>query len=313
MYKLLRYAMGWSDVRGRPISATPGKFIRPTLCLFACGATSGRADAALPAAVALELIHNFSLIHDEIQDRDDMRHHRPTLWTIWGDAKALVAGNALRVVADLALRDLVYGRDTHTSALEATKLLTTAYLEMIEGQYLDIQFEGRPDITMDDYLGMISRKTGALVRCSMTVGAAIGSRDKSIVDAFEESGRSLGLLFQIRDDILGIWGETETTGKPVGADIRRKKNTLPVVYTMSEARGAERQLLLDIYSESDVTDKDVKTVLQIMDRVGTRRYCESLAVEQYNESLKPLRPLNLSPLAYNEMDELAYFLVVRER
>ena len=139
---LLRYSMGWSDVNGNPTNASPGKALRPTLCLLACEATGGSVAKALPAALALELIHNFSLIHDEIQDRDETRHHRATLWTLWGDQKALVAGNSLRVIADRSLWRLVEGGVPFEDSLKVAGVLTEAYLDMIEGQYLDLAFEG---------------------------------------------------------------------------------------------------------------------------------------------------------------------------
>ena len=206
-HDVLRYSMGWTDVNGNPDAGTVGKALRPTLCLYACEASGGRASQALPAAVALELIHNFSLIHDDIQDRDRVRHHRPTLWALWGESKALVAGNTLRVIADASLQRLTEVGVGLDEALEVTGLLTEAYLEMIEGQYLDLAYEGRPDIGIPEYLTMISRKTGALIRCAMNIGAVLGTSDPAVADAFREAGRSLGFVFQIRDDLLGVWGD----------------------------------------------------------------------------------------------------------
>ena len=235
--RMLAYAMGWVDAEGVPTLATEGKALRPTLCLLACEATGGVSADAMPAAVALELVHNFSLIHDEIQDRDDVRRHRPTLWTVWGERKALVAGNVMRILADMAL----WGHQDRETALAVAELVTQANLEMIEGQYMDLHFEGRMDITLDDYLAMISRKTGALIRCSLVAGAAAGSGDPAIIEAFEESGKAFGMVFQVRDDYLGVWGVESATGKPVGADIRRKKNAFPFVYAMSKGhRGRPR-------------------------------------------------------------------------
>lgn len=309
---MLRYMMGWCDAEGRPVAAPLGKMLRPALCLFACEAAGGRAASAVPAAAALELIHNFSLVHDDIQDRDEVRRHRPTLWAIWGEPKALVAGNTMRVTADLSLWGLFERGHTDASVLRVADLLTTAYLDMIEGQYMDIEFEGRPDIGLNDYFEMISRKTGALIRCSMSIGAAMGSGDAAVVDAFERCGRSLGLLFQIRDDMLGVWGKAETTGKPLGADIRRKKNSLPVVYAMSEAGGAGRGLLHEVYGKPEVSDDDVEAVLGVMEDAGASQYCESLAMEHRNQALEPLRPLELSPSAYNGLEDLTSFLVARE-
>lgn len=312
VYQMLRYSMGWSDANGRPAAATVGKAVRPTLCLFACEATGGTVGSALPAAVSLELIHHFSLIHDDIQDRDEMRHHRPTLWAVWGEPKALVGGNTLRVIADTFMWRMAEEGVAPDKALAVVGLLTEAYLEMIEGQYLDLSFEGRPDIGLHAYLDMISRKSGALIRCALNLGALIGSHDAATVRAFRECGRSLGLLFQIRDDVLGIWGDEEATGKPVGADIMRKKNTLPVVYAMSRAQGRDRDLLLSIYRGQTVGDDEVSSVLEVMERVRAREYAQSLASEYREKALEPLSSVELAPEARRDMEEIAEFLLVRQ-
>ena len=178
VYDMLRYCMGWSDKDGNPVNGAMGKSLRPSLCLFACEAVGGQIRHALPAAASLELIHNFSLIHDEIEDFDETRHHRPTLWTLWGINKALVAGNVLRIVADrsMEMMKIDEGKDAER-VVKGVELLTEACLEMIEGQYMDISFEGRIDITLDQYMAMISRKTGALIRCSLQLGAAMGTEN----------------------------------------------------------------------------------------------------------------------------------------
>ena len=312
VYDMLRYYMGWADVDGNPDVATEGKALRPTLCLFACEATGGTVQQAMPAAVALEYIHNFSLIHDDIQDGDATRHHRDTLWAIWGTPRALVAGNILRVVADGSLERLVEEGLLIDRALGIAGLLTEAYLEMIEGQYLDISYEGRPDIGMRDYLAMIALKTGALIRCSLTLGAAVGTRDAATIEAFRACGTSLGYVFQIRDDVLGVWGDEETTGKPVGADVRRKKNSFPVVHAMFRAEERDRQLVMDIYRKETLTDSDVATVLDVMEAVDTRGHAQSLAAEHCDRALEALAGVELDPDMRRDVEELAHFLLVRE-
>ena len=306
---MLSYAMGWVDVQGVPTLATEGKALRPTLCLLACEATGGTTADAMPAAVALELVHNFSLIHDEIQDRDDVRRHRPTLWKVWGERKALVAGNVMRIVADMAL----WGHRDRQTALTVAALVTQANLEMIEGQYMDLHFEGRMDITMDDYLAMISRKTGALIRCSLVAGAAAGSRDPAVVEAFEESGRAFGMVFQVRDDYLGVWGVESATGKPVGADVRRKKNAFPFVYAMSKAEGRDRDALLEIYGRPEVGDGDVAAAVEIMERLGARESAQDLAAHHSERAVQALRGIELAPEARRDIEDLAHFLLVRDR
>lgn len=313
VYDMLRYYMGWVDENGRPHEAMEGKALRPTLCLFACEAVGGALEMAMPSAVALEFIHNFSLIHDDIQDRDEIRHNRKTLWAVWGDPKALVAGNVLRVVADECLHQLLDSGLDYDRALAAGTLLTEAYLEMIEGQYLDLQFEGRHDISMSDYLNMISRKTGALIRCSLNLGAVVGAQEQGVADAFKESGRAMGYVFQIIDDVLGVWGDEETTGKPVGADIRRKKNSYPVVYTMGRANDKDQKMLNEIYEKDELDDSDVDSVLAVMDRLDVKNQAQQEAEKYANVALESLAPVELSREARQEVEDLAHFLLVRDR
>lgn len=312
VYDMLRYYMGWADVNGEPRAATEGKYLRPTLCLFACDATGGALRQAMPAAVALELIHNFSLIHDDIQDKDETRHHRKTLWAVWGVPKALVAGNILRITADAALESLRAQGLERRRILPVVNQLTQAYLEMIEGQYLDISFEGQRDVGLNRYLDMIARKTGALIRCSFTIGALIGSDDPAAAAAFRESGKALGFIFQVRDDILGVWGDEASTGKPVGADIRRKKNSFPVVYAMSEAKGAAKRRLLEIYRKDEPGDADVADVLQILDGVNTQGYAHALAAEHGEIALNALSSVELGAQTLGAVEDLIEFLLVRE-
>lgn len=312
VFNMLRFHMGWEDAGGKPWAGTEGKALRPTLCLFACEAAGGPPTRALAAATALELIHNFSLIHDDIQDRDETRHQRATLWAQWGIPRALVAGNTMRVIADRAVGRLLDEDVSVFLALSVTRLLTEAYLEMIEGQYLDLVYEGRPDIGLPEYLDMIARKTGALIRCSMTLGALLGAADEAEVEAFRECGRALGCLFQIRDDVLGVWGEEQETGKPVGADIRRKKNSFPVVYAMSKAAGEDRRMLKHIYGKPEIADDDVELVLDVMDRCQTRERAQSLTAEHRDVALEAASGARMSPQARRDLEELAEFLLVRE-
>lgn len=313
VYDMLRYYMGWADETGAPIAAMTGKAVRPTLCLFGCEAVGGSLHQALPAAVALEFIHNFSLVHDDIQDEDETRHNRKTLWAVWGKPKALVAGNVLRVVADTALHSLEHEGLEPKRSITAVGLLTESYLEMIEGQYLDLSYEGRPDIGMDDYLRMISRKTGALIRCSLNLGAAVGTDDPGLMSAMRECGRALGYVFQIRDDVLGVWGKEEITGKPVGADILRKKNSYPVVFAMEAAASEDREAIASIYSKPELDDEDVESVLTIMDRTGVAEHAQAEAGRWADVAIQAITPLELSHLHREQIEEFTHFLLVRDR
>ena len=309
---MLRYAMGWSDTNGAPVSAPQGKALRPTLCLLTCEAVCGEYQRSLPPAVSLELIHNFSLIHDDIQDRDEYRRHRPTVWKVWGEPIALTAGNVMRIVADTSIEGLRGDSDSIADLVTVNEVLTEASLEMIEGQHLDVAFEGRSDIGMESYLDMISRKTGALIRTSMHVGAIVGTDDQKVIESLRECGRSLGYVFQIRDDVLGIWSQEKTTGKPVGADVRRRKNSFPIVHAMSHADRVQKQALEHVYEKGDVTDGDVDVVLEIMDCLGTEEFANSMAAEHCERGLERLKGIEMHPDVRAEIEELSTFLLVRQ-
>ena len=307
LYDMLRYCMGWSDAYGVPLETKKGKGIRPSLCLFTCDALGGDIEKALPAAVSLELIHNFSLIHDEIQDSDEIRHHRPTLWNVWGIPKALVAGNVMRVLADKSMSTMP---SDHSKLLSvSSSIVSEACLEMIEGQYMDISFEGGDGISVDQYMKMISHKTGALLRSSVHIGAVIGSRGGRVADIFREIGIKLGFMFQIRDDILGTWGETTSTGKPVGSDIRRKKNTLPIIHARETQTYQEE--ISDLYSLEFIEDHHVDRVLDILDATKAGHYCQGLVEDYALEVSKDIQDIGFSKNSREEFQALVSFLVDR--
>ena len=307
LYDMLRYCMGWSDAYGAPLETKKGKGIRPSLCLFTCDALGGDIEKALPAAVSLELIHNFSLIHDEIQDSDEIRHHRPTLWNVWGIPKALVAGNVMRVLADKSMSTMP---SEHSKLLTvSSSIVSEACLEMIEGQYMDISFEGGDGISVDQYMKMISHKTGALLRSSVHIGAVIGSRGGRVADIFREIGIKLGFMFQIRDDILGTWGETTSTGKPVGSDIRRKKNTLPIIHARETQPYQEE--ISELYSLEFIEDHHVDRVLDILDATKAGHYCQGLVENYALEVSKDIQEIGFSKNSKEEFQALVSFLVDR--
>ena len=311
LYNILSYGIGWTDKSGNPVNIPGGKLLRPTLCLFATEASGGKTDKAIKTAIALEYIHNFSLFHDDIQDQDEIRHHRPTVWFVWGKPKAITAGNVLRSIADVTSSDLLSSDIKHTDAVTISKTMTTGYLEMIEGQFLDLSYESRHDITVQEYLDMISHKTGALIRCSMELGAHIGSGDNEVIESFRESGRALGYLFQITDDVLGIWGDKSKTGKPVGQDIARKKNSLPVVHALSNADNKQSSVLKSIYGKEELDNNDVDAVLNIMESIGTKNYIKSLADKYSKSALKSFSSAKIDREFVAGFEELVQFLSTR--
>lgn len=308
---ILRYHLGWQDRNGNPSDEDAGKGLRPVLCLTACELAGGDWHRALPAAAALELIHNFSLVHDDVQDGDETRRGRATVWSIWGIPTAISAGNAMRVVADHALLGL---RGTGVSAevaCSAAAELTVRYLEMIEGQYLDMDFEHRGGVSVDEYLDMVGRKTGALIESAMYMGALIATGERTAAERFGRCGRLLGLAFQARDDFLGVWGDPAATGKAVGADIRRKKKSLPVLHLFDTVSDADAAWLRRAYQPEEVAGDDVERVMALMDSAGTPAYVQEVAEAKAAEGVLAVRPLGLAAEATRKLEAMAEFFVTR--
>ncbi len=315
IYDIHRYYMGWQEIDGSDSNSTGGKRMRPTLAMLAADAVGGDLERAIPIAVALEYVHNFSLIHDDLEDMDLVRHHRPTVWAVWGESTAIVSGNAMLKIADAAARKLRLAGVDDSVALEAEAELTTHYLKMMEGQYLDISFETEESVTVEQYLDMIERKTGALIEASIYLGSLVAPRlgpDRRKATALKAIGHDLGRIFQIRDDVLGVWGGEET-GKPVGADIKRKKKALPAVHALSTSTGATARRLQQIFrTEGDLEEEDVHVVLEVMENLGTHDYCQAMAERRWVVCKQMIESLELSGCAATEFTELGEFLLVRE-
>lgn len=311
LYRMMHYHMGWIDVEGRP-GVSLGKALRPTMCFMACEAVGGDWRQALPAAAALEIVHNFSLIHDDIQDGDRERHHRPTVWAIWGQPQAINAGDAMLAIGHLTLLRLREHGVEDGRVLLACQALGQSILEMVQGQCMDLSFEDSLEISVEAYREMISKKTGALYECSLHLGALIGTSRQEAVEGLRRFGRLLGLTFQVRDDVLGIWGDVAVTGKPSGNDIKRKKKSLPVVYTLAKAQGSQRQELLRIYGQEVVSDEDAQQVLSIMHDLGAYDFCRGIAEEHGVQALAALEGLDLVPAIHEAFREVAAFFLGRQ-
>lgn len=309
--KILRYHMGWQGEYGHQGRKKSGKLIRSTLCLLSCQAAGGNTWQAMPAAVAVELIHNFSLIHDDIEDASDERHHRPAVWKLWGQPQAINAGDAMFILAYLALTGLKETGIADQKIVECTEVLTRACLELCEGQYLDIEYEDRLDVTVEDYLDMAARKTAALFAAATHLGAYLGSEDRELVDSFRLFGRELGIVFQIHDDILGIWGARDTVGKSAD-DIGQRKKTLPVAYGLQSSKGATRVRLRKLYSKGSIEGEDIRKVTKTLDDLGAREHAENMARQYYREALAHLDATGLGLSSLGSLKETAGFLLTRD-
>ncbi len=313
LYGMLRYHFGWMDADGQPAPAALGKAVRPTLCLLACESVGGDWQRALPAAAALELIHNFSLIHDDIQDGDRQRHHRPTVWAVWGQPQAINAGDAALALGGIAMEQLDERGYSAETMLAVWQLLNTATLRLVEGQYLDLAFEQRINISADEYLAMIARKTGALIEAAAHIGALLGGADKMLVDHLRWYARALGIAFQIGDDVLGIWGQADQTGKPVAADLRRRKKSLPVVYAMQQASPEDKALLTELYTREQpmLDDADVEQALGVLERARAEERARGILADYCARAMLELERAHLPDWARSEFATVARFLAER--
>lgn len=309
--RMIRYHLGWQEADGSPAQAG-GKALRPALCLLACEAAGAGPARAIPAAAAIELVHNFSLVHDDIQDRDEKRHHRPTVWSVWGDAQAINAGDALLALARLAILRCVETGVSAETTLEAARLLDERTLEMVEGQVMDLEFEGTADVRLPAYLSMIEKKTGALFDCALRMGGLIAGATPQSTERLGRCGRLLGLTFQIRDDMLGIWGAEDRTGKEAAADVRRRKKSLPVVFALSHSDESVRTEVRRVYRQQVVTGEGVTAVLAALERAGAQQYCAGLASEKKDEALNELHAAGLSGAAADDLRQAAEFLLERD-
>lgn len=301
-YGMMRYHMGWADEELRPVAAPAGKRLRPLLCLLSCEASGGMWEEAIPAAAALELVHNFSLVHDDIQDRSPLRRHRPTVWKLWGDALAINVGDALLILACRSMEKL-----PPEKFQKCCRILNSACLLLTEGQFLDLIFEKRERVSLEEYMEMIKRKTAALMAASTQIGAAIGTRDEEVIERFRLFGENLGMAFQVQDDILGLWGEEAVTGKPVADDLRQRKKTLPIIYAMEK----EPQLL-SMMSRATWGEEEVISALEIINQTGAREFAQDQARRFYESAMEQLESLGRDSDAIQALRELASFIVGRE-
>jgi geranylgeranyl diphosphate synthase, type I len=280
---MARYHLGRVDADFRETAidtSLRGKRVRPGVAFLCCAASGGDPRAAAPLAAALELLHNFTLVHDDIQDESPSRRHRPTLWKLWGVGQAINAGDALFAAAKLALLRLNLSPELNLRLAESFNRMT---IEIVAGQVLDLGFEGRDDVGADDYLRMIAGKTSAIVRHAAWAGALVGGAADETAGQFAEFGLALGLGFQIRDDVLGIWGASSATGKAEADDIRRRKQSLPILLLRSRVDENERAELQRLYSQSEIDDRGTQFVLDLLDEYNVRQSVE-LQISAYHDA-----------------------------
>ncbi|QUR69442.1 polyprenyl synthetase family protein [Mycobacterium spongiae] len=280
------YHLGWWDAdRSLAVEGSAGKALRGALVFAAAAAcTGGDVGDTAQIAAAVELMHNFTLLHDDVMDGDRTRRGRPTVWSVWGTSDAIVLGDALHAAAVQILADL---RD-QSIAVKAIMRLEATCVELCVGQNEDCSFEGRLGVTVDDYIRMAAGKTACLIGCCCALGALSAKADDATVAALGRFGHELGLAFQFVDDLIGIWGDPGVTGKPVGSDLARRKATLPVVAALNSGSEAAIELAALYADGADMTQSDVDRAAALVELAGGRRAAQRFADERIQAAVAAL-------------------------
>lgn len=305
--RLARYHFGWIDADGNACAAGGGKAVRPAFALLSAQAVGAAASIAVPGAVAVELVHNFSLLHDDLMDGDVERRHRATVWALWGAPAALLCGDAMLALATQVLLDA-----GTLDAVEAARLLADATQALIRGQHDDLAFEQRDDVTVEQCIEMAAGKTASLLSCAAAIGAVLAGAPADAVSALSTYGYELGLAFQLVDDLLGIWGDARVTGKPVGSDLRARKKSLPVTWATSHGGDAGRELARWLQTAGPGTDADIAAAADLVEAAGGRAWAAEEARRRLAIGEAALAAVSLDPEARAELVGLGRFIVTRE-
>jgi geranylgeranyl diphosphate synthase type I len=312
LFSWMRYHLGWEDASGAAVEAPPGKLMRPVALLLATELLDGHVEDALPAAAAVELVHNFSLLHDDVEDQSARRRGRQTLWTLTGVAHAINTGDGMYTLARLAMYRLLERGVEETLVLRAMGELDRACARLVEGQFADLELEGHIDATPEEYVAMSAGKSAAMFAAPFAMGALLAGASGRTVQALRAFGHHVGLAFQAVDDILGIWGDPELTLKPVGDDLRSRKLTYPVIAALA-CGGDEAHALAEAYASPLPPGgvDDVPRLTALVERLGGRPATEAFAAEQQRMALDALQLLRLDGAALADLREFAEIATAR--
>lgn len=282
----------------RHISLAGGKRIRPIMCILSCEASGGNRDDALQTATAIELIHTFTLVHDDIMDNDEMRRGRPAVHVVYGMPTAILAG------------DLLYAKAFEVCDPRTTRVLARASTEICEGQELDMSFEERIDVSENEYMEMIRKKTAVLLEASMRSGAIIAEAPSDITENISSFGMNLGMAFQVQDDILGLTADEAKLGKPVGSDIVEGKKNLLIIKALENLVDGKRNELFSLMGKGG-TPEQMKCAIDLVESSGAFEYCKEKAESFITDAMDALDRIPDST-ARSELREVAEFVVKRD-
>ncbi|MFI1401029.1 polyprenyl synthetase family protein [Streptomyces sp. NPDC020681] len=307
MGRLAGYHLGWLDAEGRAVDGPgAGKAVRPALAFGCARAVGAQARDAVDAAVAIELVHNFSLIHDDVIDRDELRRHRPAVWAAFGIPAALLSGDALLTLALKVLADAPGGE-----AGRAVGVLASCVLELVEGEAMDTAFEQRTDVTVAEYTAMAVDKTGALMGAACALGALAGGAGEARMRYLDRFGRHLGVAFQIMDDLLGLFGTAEATGKPVGSDLAARKKTYPVLAALASSTAAGERLGALYARPGLLDDVLVEEGIGLVEQAGGRQAAQRAIERELQCAFAALTAADPVPAALRDLTALAHLMTHR--
>ena len=314
-HEMLTYHMGWTGEGAGPLAT--GKRIRPLITLLSVSSVDGNKKEgnnitlnwlrANPSAAAIELIHNFSLVHDDIQDNSDLRRGRRTVWVKWGAPMAINVGDAMFVLANQAVLDLVEHYPAEM-VVKAARILNDCCLDLTRGQFLDMSYEERNDLSIEDYWPMIGGKTSALLSACTHIGSLLGYAKEEQQEAYRLFGYHLGLAFQVQDDILGIWGDEALTGKSVASDLVEGKNSLPILFALGK-----NGKFANKWKQGPITVDEVGAVSAMLEDEGGKEFAEKMSEAETQKALDYLKQANPQGEAGEELLKLANMLLKRKQ
>lgn len=304
---MMHYHMGWIDKDFVPTSGKGGKRIRPLLCMLVCSAAGGNWEDAIPAGAAIEILHNFTLVHDDIQDDSPTRRGQATVWKNWGMPQAINVGDALFASSYVALTRLADRGVPAGKLIHAVNSLTNTCLKLTSGQHHDMRFETMDSVTVNEYVFMIGGKTAALLALCGELGALVAGCDEQTITHYTELARDLGLAFQVKDDILGIWGDEEAIGKSAATDIATRKKSLPVLYGLEKSSA-----LRELYAQPENNDTFVSDAIALLDDCGARDYARERATYYSNSALAHWEAAQPTGPAAQALQELTDMLLNRQ-
>ena len=310
LHNMLLYQLGWIDEQGMSSSGPPDERLHPLLCLLSCESLLGEYRPALPAAAAVELVHNFSIIHEDVQSGNPSRGQRSTVWWVWGPGQAINAGDGMHALSRLALLRLQERGLSVTSVLKTMHLLDQSCLSMCEGQHMDLAFQEKLDVGVDSYFKMAAGKTGALMACALGLGALTATEDDEVVEAFKECGNNLGIAYQIKQDIQELRGKAGGGGNSGNVEI--KKKLLPIVYALETGDLGTKRKLGTIYFKRILEPTDVQQIISILDDRSALEYAEERAAGYSQSAMESLEGIALSPWGREEIEGLCQRMTARD-